>query len=151
MSWLMVAGLGVGAAKSGMDAEKAERQRKVQAATTRYSPWTGMQGQAPEEANVAGNMLQGGMTGAGLAQNASALESQKALQGAQVNYLNSQAMVPGMQQGMQALPANQMGPPNPAVMNAPRMNYPTNYTGMKVWSPFVTAPRRMPYDPEGTY
>lgn len=56
------AALGVGSHLSKQ--AQAERDRKVQSATTRYSPWTGMVAKAPEDSNLFGQLLQGGLTGA---------------------------------------------------------------------------------------
>lgn len=58
-----------GAAKGAtVDKDKENRQRKLEAETTRYSPWTHMTGQAPTEADPFGNALQGGFTGLSLGQ-----------------------------------------------------------------------------------
>lgn len=68
MPWMGLAiGAGLGLLKSEMvDAPAAERQRKVQAATTRYSPWTHMQAAAPTEADPFSSALQFGATGASM-------------------------------------------------------------------------------------
>lgn len=66
-------GAGVGLLKGAtIDKNKEKRQRKLQAETTRYSPWTGMQAEAPKEADLLGSALSYGLTanqiGQGLAQ-----------------------------------------------------------------------------------
>lgn len=70
MSWVMVAvGVGTGVAKSELvDRPKEDRQRKLAAATQRYSPWTGLKAQPVQEADPFGSALQGGMAGATFAQ-----------------------------------------------------------------------------------
>ena len=56
-------GAGLGLLKGAtIDKSKEKRQRKLQAETTRYSPWTGMQGEAPKEADMLGSALSYGMT-----------------------------------------------------------------------------------------
>jgi hypothetical protein len=67
--WLLglLLGVGGGAAKHiTTDVPIAEKQRKLQGATTRYSPWTGMRAPEPSQPNLFGNILQGGVTGAQL-------------------------------------------------------------------------------------
>lgn len=53
-----------GLGKTAYDAEGRSSDKKVQAATTRYSPWTGMQGQEPRQVDPFGNILKGGLSGA---------------------------------------------------------------------------------------
>lgn len=50
------------------DAPRANRQRKLAAETTRYSPWTGLQAQQVQEADPFGSALQGLATGASMDQ-----------------------------------------------------------------------------------
>lgn len=57
-------GGGLGLAKYALDKGREGRQRKLQAETTRFSPWTGMQAEAPQEANVLGSVMQGATAGA---------------------------------------------------------------------------------------
>lgn len=71
MSWIAV-GVAVGAAvlkTEAVDQPKENRQRKLAAATQRYSPWTGLEAQPIQEADLGGNILQYGMTGAMMRQN----------------------------------------------------------------------------------
>lgn len=64
---------GVGLAKSELiDRPREERQRKQAAITARWSPWTGMSPGQIQEADPFGSALQGGLTGAMLAQKAPA-------------------------------------------------------------------------------
>lgn len=75
---LALAGIGAGGGllKSFLsDQPRAERQRKLAAETARYSPWTGMNPQAVQEADPFGSALQFGTTGAMLGQG---LQSQAA-------------------------------------------------------------------------
>lgn len=54
-------------AKSKMiDEPAAARQRKLAAETQRYSPWTHLTAQAPQDPNAIGQMLQYGATGAAI-------------------------------------------------------------------------------------
>ncbi len=57
-------GLGGGLLKGGFDAAREARERKVAAATQRYSPWTGMQAAPVRSADIFGSALQGATTGA---------------------------------------------------------------------------------------
>jgi hypothetical protein len=52
-------GSAIGLGKHGLAAGRAGRQKKVQAATTRWSPWTGMEAPAPEEPDLFGNLMEG--------------------------------------------------------------------------------------------
>jgi hypothetical protein len=64
---LPLIGLGVGAAlglgKNILDQENYRDQMKTVAATTRYSPWTGMKAQAPTKPSLANSMFQGASAG----------------------------------------------------------------------------------------
>lgn len=63
--WIPLAiGAGLGVAKFAADKEKEKRERALQAATARYSPWTGMSPQAVAEPSLMGNLVQGGTAGA---------------------------------------------------------------------------------------
>lgn len=76
-------GAGAGLLKSQLiDAPREARQRKLAAATQRYSPWTGLQAQPIMPADPFGNALQFGATGA-------ALDSNIKTSNAAQNYLNS--------------------------------------------------------------
>lgn len=52
-------GAALGAAKYESDNQSANRQRKLNAAITTYSPWTGMKPNAVTEPNPFGSILQG--------------------------------------------------------------------------------------------
>jgi hypothetical protein len=80
---LMFGGMGLG--KSFLvDQPKEARQRKLAAETQRYSPWTGLQAGAINEADPFGATLQGAASGASFGQNMeqnnSDLESKKLYQ-----------------------------------------------------------------------
>jgi hypothetical protein len=63
----LLLGAGGGLLKNFLvDKPKEERQRKLSAAQTRYSPWTGIAGGNVEEANPLGDALAYGSTGAQL-------------------------------------------------------------------------------------
>lgn len=69
-----------------VDKDKENRQRALAAETQRWSPWTGMQAQAPQEADPLAGALQGGMAGAMLGQgmaNADAQNSAMTMQARQ--------------------------------------------------------------------
>jgi hypothetical protein len=61
-------GAGAGVLKSEVvDRPKEHRQRALQAATARYSPWTGLQPQAVQEADPLGSALAFGGAGSQIA------------------------------------------------------------------------------------
>ena len=70
---LLAIGGGLGLGKHALEAGAAARDRKLQAETARYSPWTGLKPQKTQDPNIFGNLLQGatvasmagGMGGAG--------------------------------------------------------------------------------------
>lgn len=65
MFWVPLAvGAGLGLLKYGADAQKEKKDRELQAATARLSPWTGMHPGAVKSADLLGNVLQGGTAGA---------------------------------------------------------------------------------------
>ncbi len=72
-----------------VDSPRASRQRKLQAETTRYSPWTGLTGQAPQEADLFGSTMQGLTGGAMLGGSISSANKANALTDAQTAYLDA--------------------------------------------------------------
>lgn len=56
-----------GVGKSVADSAGRESDKKVQAETTRFSPWTGMKAEAPRKVDAFGNILKGGLSGATIA------------------------------------------------------------------------------------
>ncbi len=60
-------GAGAGLLKNyAVDVPEANRQRQLAAATQRYSPWTGNKATAPQDPNVMGSLVSGGVQGAQL-------------------------------------------------------------------------------------
>jgi hypothetical protein len=55
------------------DKPRYDAEKKLASETQRYSPWTGLQAQAPRNPSMFENVLQGGMTGLQLGQGISAL------------------------------------------------------------------------------
>lgn len=89
--------IGMTAMKAINDKKREARQRQLQAETTRYSPWTGMVGEAPQEADTMGTLMQGGAGALAQHQAGVAAEGAKQLQdaqikryGAETDYINSQ-------------------------------------------------------------
>jgi hypothetical protein len=69
--WPILIGAAIGLAKSHLDQQEAERQRKVQAEVTRYSPWTGMTPNTQiKNANYLSGAASGALTGAAVQQGA---------------------------------------------------------------------------------
>lgn len=61
---LLLAGGALGAAKTGYDSIQQGKERKVQAATTRWSPWTGMKAAEPRKLDLLGDIMKGGLSAA---------------------------------------------------------------------------------------
>lgn len=87
----LMGGLALGGLTKSLaiDAPRADRQRKLQAETTRYSPWTGLTGQAPQEADPFGSTMQGLTGGAMLGSSMNAANKANALTDAQTAYLDA--------------------------------------------------------------
>lgn len=64
----MLIGGAAGGGKSILDFIRAGKQRKLQAETTFYSPWTHMQAKAPDTPNPFGDVLSGAVAGGGFEQ-----------------------------------------------------------------------------------
>lgn len=62
-----------------IDKKKEQKQAQLQAETTRWSPWTNMQGKDPERADPLGNAMKYGFTGYSLGQNNEAFQKDQAL------------------------------------------------------------------------
>ncbi len=60
----MLAGAALGGAKGMSDEGKEKEDRKAAAETMRWSPWTRLNAGPIKKADMAGSILQGGMTGA---------------------------------------------------------------------------------------
>lgn len=86
---------GVGLAKGAtVDKAKQYKQAQVQAETTRYSPWTHMQGKEPTEADPLGQGIAGAAYGLQLGQNNKAFEADQALKASQAAINNRSATLP---------------------------------------------------------
>lgn len=71
---------GVGLIKGEtIDKKKEQKQAQLQAETTRWSPWTNMQGKDPERADPLGNAMKYGFTGYSLGQNNAAFKKDQEL------------------------------------------------------------------------
>lgn len=71
---------GVGLVKGAtIDKKREQNEALLQAATTRYSPWTGMQGKDPRRADPVGQGIAGAAYGMQLGQNNEAFEADMAL------------------------------------------------------------------------
>lgn len=94
---LILAG-GMIAKQQLVDKPREERQRKLQAITAQYSPWTGMTPQAVQESSPFEAGLQGAASGLAMGQNMD-------MQQAQMNALKSQAGYWDRMQAENAAPA----------------------------------------------
>lgn len=67
MPWGLAIGALVGGVKNQLvDVPREKKQRALAAATQKYAPWTGLQAQPVQQADLLGNALQFGSTGAGM-------------------------------------------------------------------------------------
>lgn len=83
-------GAGLGAVKHvAVDQPAYGRQKKLAAETQRFSPWTGLKSEAPQEPNMLGSMMQFGATGASLGANIQSQQAQNKLLDAQTKWFNS--------------------------------------------------------------
>ncbi len=117
---------GTGLAK-GMTVDKAKeyKQAQLQAATTRYSPWTHLQGKEPERADPLGQGIAGAAYGMQLGQNNKAFEADQALKASQTAINNRSATLPfaGYGNGGQSnMFTNSDGTYNPNAQ-APELSY----------------------------
>lgn len=77
---MLAIGSALGLGKSALiDAPREKRQRKLAAATQRYSPWTGLRANPIQEADPFGSALQFGATGASMGAAMQQSELDKAL------------------------------------------------------------------------
>jgi hypothetical protein len=104
----LLIGGAAGLAKSHfIDKPKEQRQRKLAAETQRYSPWTGMQADKVQEADPFGSALQYGTTGAMMSAQHSQMESDKKLNEAMTNRLNTGGSALGYGKNLYTYPAPQ--------------------------------------------
>lgn len=115
-------GAGIGLLKGLLiDGPAAERQRKLQAATARFSPWTGLKPEPVKEADTVGDVLQGGTQAAMLQQSMQNAAADRGLKDAQSKWLNAG----GTPQYTAAM--TQTAPQNPNFMYGPDSQVPTGY------------------------
>lgn len=96
MPWLGLAiGAGAGLLKSELvDQPKEERQRKLAAATQRYSPWTGLKAGDIQTADPFSGMLNYGAQGAMLDQNIENSQADNNWMNAKTKALNAGSIAP---------------------------------------------------------
>lgn len=80
--------LGMSGLNMIQNVNQAARDRTLQAAKERYSPWTGLKGQDPQVANPVGDLAQGGAAALGYAQQKKLTDSNDRLREAQIQALN---------------------------------------------------------------
>jgi hypothetical protein len=98
---------GAGLLKSELDRPKVHKQYELAAATQRYSPWTHMQAQKPDDLDPVGNAMQGGVQGMALGQNMEAADNMKNLQKEQI--ANMRANRAALDRGVRPLNPWDMG------------------------------------------
>lgn len=77
MPWIPLAiGAATALASARQKQQQESRDRMTQAATTRWSPYTGMHANAPDHTNVMGETMGGAAAGAGFGQNLQASQDQ---------------------------------------------------------------------------
>lgn len=64
----LLAGGGLGLGKGLLDQQREKKDRAAQAEIARWSPWTGMQAQPVQRADMLGSVMQGGTSGAMMGQ-----------------------------------------------------------------------------------
>lgn len=121
------------AAKSELiDRPKEQRQRKMEAAKARWSPWTGIAPDAIKEADPFGSALQGGLTGAMVGQMSGAqakdLAEAQSVSGQNISLSGGQPLAPEEQQMTQPWyqtyqPGQNMSMESPYVTMARRRGY----------------------------
>lgn len=121
------AGIGAGAGLIkyfAFDKPANDRKRALAATTQKFSPWTGMNAEAPDQINPMSGLMQGAATGAALGQNMSAANSNQALQQAQINSLNRGAgAAPGAMQYQPQMGQDAMGGYQSSNMQNPWSQY----------------------------
>lgn len=87
---LMGIGAGMGMLKNQEKKRQFDEQKRIQAETTRMSPWTGMSASAPEQYSSTGNVLEGAMGGLSMHQNMGRAAKQDELMDAYLANLKNQ-------------------------------------------------------------
>jgi hypothetical protein len=89
MPLFLAIGAGTGVLKSELvDRPREERQRRLAAATQKYSPWTGLKANPIQEADPLGSAIQFGATGAALGSNIESANAQNANLRAETDWYN---------------------------------------------------------------
>jgi hypothetical protein len=98
MFWIPMAAMaGMSLLKGMGDQARADKQRQAEAAVTRYSPWTGMQGKSVQDPDMFGTLAGGVASGAMMGQG---MEKQAADEAFQKSYLEKMGMGGGGEQGL---------------------------------------------------
>lgn len=88
--WPILVMAALAAAKNQMvDKPAADRQRHLAAETQKYSPWTHLTAEAPQDPNLAGDIISGGATGASMMNANANQQATNNLTAAQTKYLQS--------------------------------------------------------------
>lgn len=91
MPWVLPVAMAAAALvkSEAVDKPREDRQRKLAAATQRYSPWTGLKAGNIQEASPFSDMLQYGTQGAALGQSMDNASAQQGLMKAQSDWLKN--------------------------------------------------------------
>lgn len=91
----LIAGLGLGGLKHFLiDKPAAEKERKYEATTARWSPWTHMQSHYVADPNLFGSLLQGGGAGLQFGQGMQSADAANDMQSSYLDVLKAQAGLP---------------------------------------------------------
>jgi hypothetical protein len=131
--WGAAAGAGAGLIKYfAFDKPANDRKRALAAATEKFSPWTGLHGEVPDQINPMSSAMSGAGAGMATAQNLQAAQGNQALQQSQIdlNKARTQSMqAPGTQTGFAMQPysakmgQDAMGPYMQPDEESPWLNY----------------------------
>lgn len=91
MAWGLAAAAALALAKNYLvDKPAAAKQRQLAAATQRYSPWTGLQAEAPKNPNIFNDLIPMAATGANIESNLNKDKMANNLSDLQQQYLQKQ-------------------------------------------------------------
>lgn len=126
---LLYAALGM--LKGNKETAAAERDRKLQATTAMYSPWTGLKPTAVKEGDVFGSTMQGLTGGLGMQQGMQNQEQSGALNKAMLDYYKSKTPVapeeaPESTAQQQKVPTNTKYGPQEESLTASNMPFQQN-------------------------
>jgi hypothetical protein len=112
---------GVGLLKGAtLDKAKEKRDRELQSATARYSPWTGLKARDVENADPIGSGLAFGSAGAQLGQNMQSASNANELNKAMAGYYKAQAAATAPQMNYEVPSIESPAQVQPAYFNARR-------------------------------